>query len=43
MLHIPKIIIKIFSSQYIRMNKKNINFDDKKIRKNTFYKKKKNK
>ena len=42
--HIPKIIIKTFyiiSSQYIRMSGKNINFDDKKIRRSTFYKNKK--
>ena len=33
--------IKIFFSlQYIRMSEKNINFDDKKIKKSTFYKNK---
>ena len=40
----PKIIIRnfyFFSSQYLRMNGKNINFDEKKIRKCTFYKNKK--
>ena len=30
-----------FSLQYIRMSRKNINFNDKKIRKSDFYKNKK--
>ena len=32
--------IPFFSSQYIRMSGKNINFDDKKIKKSIFYKNK---
>ena len=45
-LRIPKlkiIIIKkfyLFSLQYIRMSRKTINFNDKKIKKSDFYKKK---
>ena len=42
-LRIPKLLQKkfyFFSLQYIRMSGKNINFDDKKIRKSTFYKNK---
>ena len=36
-----QIIIKNFSLLYIRMTGKNINFDDKKIKKSSFYKNKK--
>ena len=40
-LFIPKILIRIFLSlQYIRMSGKNINFNDKKIKKSIFYKNK---
>ena len=38
---VPKFIIRkfyFFSLLYVRMSGKNINFDDKKIRKNNFYK-----
>ena len=35
------IFFKLFSSQNIKMNTKNINFDNKKIRKSDFYKNKK--
>ena len=37
------IIKKKLFLQYIRMSRKNINFDDEKIKKNDFYKNKKNK
>ena len=40
-LYISKFIIKTFFSQYITVSGKNINFDDNKIRKGTFYKNKK--
>ena len=43
-LPIPKLLLKkiyFFSLQYIRMSGKNINFDDKKIKKSDFYKNKK--
>ena len=43
-LCIPKLLLKkklLFSLHYIRMSGKNINFDDKKIKKSEFYKNKK--
>ena len=44
MITLPKLLLKkfsFFSLQYIRMSGKNINFDDKKIKKVTFIKTKK--
>ena len=43
-LHIAKLLLKkkiFFSLQYVRMSRKNINFDSKKIKKREFYKNKK--
>ena len=43
-LHIPKLLWKIFyffSLQRIRISGKNINFEDKKVKKSDFYKNKK--
>ena len=41
-LCIPKVSLKswVFCIIYIRMSEKNINFDDKKMRRNIFYKNK---